>query len=60
MRDRVPHWAEDNFLAVHDWWHLAMSHLDLDEHDEVLALFDGPIYGSHAQWDLIARLPARV
>jgi len=30
---------------VHNWWHLALYHLALDEVDEVLALFDGPIYG---------------
>lgn len=48
MRDREPHWAEDNFLSVHNWWHLAMFHLDLDERDEVLALFDGPIHGSRS------------
>ncbi|NMG29418.1 tetratricopeptide repeat protein [Aromatoleum evansii] len=45
MRERRPHWAEDNFFAVHNWWHLAMFHLDRDEIDEALALFDGPIHG---------------
>jgi hypothetical protein len=48
MRDREPHWADDNFLSVHNWWHLAMFHLDLDERDEVLALFDGPIHASRS------------
>src|SRR5262249_40588721 len=32
-------------FAVHNWWHLALFHLGLDEIDEVLALFDGPIHG---------------
>ena len=31
---------------VHNWWHLALHHLELDDTDEVLALFDGPIYGA--------------
>jgi len=48
MRERQPHWAEDNFLAVHNWWHWALFHLDLGEIDEVLALFDGPIHGSRS------------
>jgi tetratricopeptide (TPR) repeat protein len=48
MRERQRHWAEDNFLAVHNWWHWALFHLDLGEIDEVLALFDGPIHGSRS------------
>ena len=55
MRDRQPYWAEDNFLAVHNWWHWALFHLDLGEIDRVFALFDGPIHGprSTATVDLI-------
>ncbi len=39
-------WSRNSFFAVHNWWHLALFHLGLDETDEVLGLFDGPIYGS--------------
>jgi hypothetical protein len=45
MRANPGAWAEGSFLAVHNWWHLALFHLGLDEIDEVLALFDGPIGG---------------
>jgi len=45
MRDNVDGWSRESFFAVHNWWHLALFHLGLDETDEVLALFDGPIYG---------------
>lgn len=38
-------WAEDSFFAVHNWWHLALFHLEREEIDRVLALFDGPIFG---------------
>ena len=31
---------------MHNWWHLALFHLDLDEIDEVLALFDERVLGS--------------
>ena len=48
MRERQPHWAQDNFLAVHNGWHWALFHLDRGEIDEVLALFDGPIHGSRS------------
>lgn len=49
MREREPHWAVDNFFAVHNWWHLALFHLDRDEIDETLALFDGPIHGARSR-----------
>ncbi len=45
MRANPDAWSRDNFFAVHNWWHLALFHLGLDEVDEVLALFDGPIHG---------------
>ncbi len=49
MRRREPHWAEDNFFSVHNWWHLALFHLDEGEVDQVLALFDGPIHGDRSR-----------
>jgi hypothetical protein len=44
MRANPDAWSRESFFAVHNWWHLALFHLGLDEVDEVLALFDGPIY----------------
>jgi hypothetical protein len=49
MRANPEAWSRESFFAVHNWWHLALYHLDLGEIDEVLALFDGPIYGSHSR-----------
>ena len=48
LRQDPDAWSKDNFFAVHNWWHLAICHLDLEEIDEVLALFDGPIYGQRS------------
>jgi tetratricopeptide (TPR) repeat protein len=45
-------WAKDSFLQVHNWWHLALFHYDLGETDELLKLFDGPIYGSRSRLSL--------
>lgn len=33
-------WSRDNMLAAHNWWHLALFHLDRGEHDRVLDLYD--------------------
>jgi hypothetical protein len=38
-------WSRESFLAVHNWWHLALYHLDRGETDEVFRLCDGPIWG---------------
>ena len=45
MRRNPEAWSRESFFAGHNWWHLALFHLGLDEINEVLALFDGPIYG---------------
>ena len=45
MRARRDVWSHESFFAVHNWWHLALFHIALDEVDEALALFDGPIFG---------------
>jgi len=38
-------WAEDSFLKVHNWWHLALFHYDLGQTKEVLDLYDREIFG---------------
>jgi hypothetical protein len=50
MIAREPHWSgDDNFFKVHNWWHLALCHLDLGQVDQVLRLYDGPVRGSRSQ-----------
>ena len=46
MRADTHAWSHQSFFAVHNWWHLALFHLGLGEIDEVLKLYDGPIYGT--------------
>jgi tetratricopeptide (TPR) repeat protein len=44
MVTREPCWgATDNFFKVHNWWHRALFHLDLGQHEEALAIYDGPV-----------------
>jgi hypothetical protein len=38
-------WSADSFLAVHNTWHLALFHLERDEVDTALALYDDAIGG---------------
>jgi len=37
---RTADWAENNGFAFHNWWHLALYHLDRGETDRVLELYD--------------------
>jgi hypothetical protein len=39
-------WTGDSFFQVHNWWHLALYHLEQGDIDAVLALFDDQIYGA--------------
>jgi tetratricopeptide (TPR) repeat protein len=39
-------WAPGSFLGCHNWWHLALYHLELDDHAEVLRLYDAAIGGT--------------
>jgi hypothetical protein len=49
MRGNEAGWSRDSFFAVHNWWHLALYHLENGEIDQVLALFDGPIFGARSK-----------
>lgn len=44
MMTRQAHWAgEDNFFQVHNWWHRAIFHMDLEDFDQALDLYDDEI-----------------
>jgi len=55
MRSRLDDWSKESGIAVHNWWHLALFHLGLGETDEVLKLYDGPIFGTPSafQFDMV-------
>jgi len=48
MRAAPQAWSQDSFMKVHNWWHLALFYYDLGEHNEVFALYDGPMAGGHS------------
>lgn len=44
MQTRERHWSgDDNFFKVHNWWHKALFHLELDDPAAALALFDAQV-----------------
>jgi tetratricopeptide (TPR) repeat protein len=47
-------WSAGSFLAVHNWWHLALFHLELGREQEVLRLYDAHVAtGSCTMLELI-------
>jgi tetratricopeptide (TPR) repeat protein len=40
LSSRERDWATDNMFAIHNWWHLALYHLDLGDSATVLNLYD--------------------
>jgi hypothetical protein len=43
LSGREASWAHCNNFRFHVWWHRALMHLDLGEHDAALALYDADI-----------------
>ncbi len=43
LRGTEKGWSRENFFQMHNWWHLALCHLERDEDEAALALYDGPI-----------------
>ena len=40
LKTTAPAWSEDNFFAFHNWWHLALFHLDAGDYESALAVYD--------------------
>lgn len=40
MTERTDDWAPDNMFAFHNWWHLALYHLDRGETARVFEIYD--------------------
>ena len=40
IKSTAPGWSEQNFLAFHNWWHLALFHLDDDNPEDALRVYD--------------------
>jgi len=40
LNGRRDDWSSDNMLSIHNWWHLALFHLDREDIANVLAMYD--------------------
>lgn len=49
LTGREADWAPDNAFAFHNWWHLALFHMDAARYGEVLALYDRHVHPAPAQ-----------
>jgi hypothetical protein len=49
LEERMPHWAtEDNGFAFHNWWHLALFHMDGGDFASALSIYDRVLASAHA------------
>jgi tetratricopeptide (TPR) repeat protein len=48
LTSRERDWSPDNGFAFHNYWHLALFHLDRGDHARVLALYDASIHAAPA------------
>ncbi len=46
LESRSEDWSPDNFLAIHNWWHLGLFYFDQRRWDEVLRIYDTRVRGS--------------
>lgn len=44
LRDREADWGRGNLFTVHNWWHLALYHLEAGQVDDALAIYDAEIH----------------
>jgi tetratricopeptide (TPR) repeat protein len=52
LLSREPDWAPDNAFAFHNFWHLALFHLDGAHYDKALALYDACVHPEPAAYVL--------
>ena len=52
LNSRSEDWSQNNAFAVHNWWHLALYHLDLGDHTRVLELYDSQVRAQPSPYSL--------
>jgi hypothetical protein len=49
LRDTEAGWGSGNLFTVHNWWHLALFHLEGGNTDEVLRIYDAEVHHAASQ-----------
>jgi hypothetical protein len=49
LREREADWGADNLFTVHNWWHLALFHLEGGDVAEVLRIYDAEVHNAGSQ-----------
>ena len=44
LTQRQADWGDGNLFTVHNWWHLALFHLECEQHDRALEIYDTEIH----------------
>jgi hypothetical protein len=49
LRDREADWGSGNLFTVHNWWHLALFHLEGGDIADVLRIYDAEVHHAASQ-----------
>jgi hypothetical protein len=58
LTDRTDDWGAGNLFTVHNWWHLALFHLEAGQIDRTLAIYDAQVHPETAEDVLLEMLDA--
>ena len=49
LREREADWGSGNLFTVHNWWHLALFHLEGGDIDDILGIYDAEVHHAESQ-----------
>lgn len=58
LRRREADWGEGNFLAVHNWWHLALYYLEAGRITDALATYDAHVHNDRSEGVILQMIDA--
>lgn len=58
LTDRTGDWGAGNLFTVHNWWHLALFHLEAGQIDRALGIYDAEVHPQGAEDVLLEMLDA--
>lgn len=58
LTERSDDWATDNLLKVHNWWHLAVFHLEAGNAEDALRMYDAEVHHDESEGVALEMLDA--